>query len=70
MTLAAWLTKTETTDAVFADRIGVTRQALWRYKTLTRVPRPEIISKISRATEGEVTANDFFPAPAEQGAAA
>lgn len=59
MTLTSWLSKTKTSDAEFADRIGVTRQALWRYKFAGRIPKPEIIARISRATNGEVTANDF-----------
>ncbi|TFE97751.1 hypothetical protein B5M44_14185 [Shinella sumterensis] len=62
MTLTSWLTKTNTSDADFAERIGVTRQALWRYKVAGRVPKPEIIARISRATNGKVTANDFMSA--------
>lgn len=62
MTLTSWLTKTNTSDADFAERIGVTRQALWRYKSAGRIPKPEIIARISRATNGKVTANDFMSA--------
>ena len=59
MTLRSWLSKTNTSDAEFAERIGVTRQALWRYKFAGRVPKPEIIARISKETNGKVTANDF-----------
>lgn len=60
MTLASWLSETKISDAEFADRIGVSRQALWRYKAMERVPRPEILSRIHTATSGAVTANDFM----------
>jgi transcriptional regulator with XRE-family HTH domain len=59
MTLTSWLSKSKTSDADFALRIGVTRQALWRYKFAGRIPKPEIIARISEATNGRVTANDF-----------
>lgn len=69
MTLTSWLTKTNTSDADFAERIGVTRQALWRYKVAGRIPKPEIIARISRATNGKVTANDFMSARQPENAA-
>ncbi|WP_300396362.1 helix-turn-helix transcriptional regulator [Henriciella sp.] len=68
MTLADWLTKHDLSDADFAERIGVSRQALHRYKTGDRHPRTTIMEKIVEHTGGEVTANDFFEAkqaPAE-----
>lgn len=60
MTLATWLTQTKTPDAEFADRIGVSRQSLWRYKAMERIPRPKIMAKIQAETFGAVTANDFI----------
>jgi transcriptional regulator with XRE-family HTH domain len=68
MTLASWLSREEISDADFAERIGVSRQALWRYKSCERVPRPEIMARIHVETGGAVTANDFF-APATESAA-
>jgi hypothetical protein len=47
-------------DAEFAERIGVSRQSLWRYKAMERVPRPKIMAKIQAETSGAVTANDFI----------
>lgn len=69
MTLTSWLSKTNTSDADFAERIGVTRQALWRYKVAGRVPKPDIIARIAKATNGKVTANDFVFAPERAGSA-
>ena len=60
MTLTSWLSREKISDADFAERIGVSRQALWRYKSCERMPRHEILSRIHLATSGEVTANDFF----------
>lgn len=65
MTLTSWLSKTKISDTDFAERIGVTRQALWRYKVAGRIPKPEIIARISKATNGKVTANDFVFRAAE-----
>lgn len=70
MTLTSWLSKTKTSDAEFAERIGVTRQALWRYKVAGRVPKADIIARITKATNGKVTANDFVFAVAERAGSA
>lgn len=50
----------EITDADFAERIGVSRQALWRYKSGDRRPEWDVLAKISEVTNGEVTPNDFL----------
>ncbi|WP_084398358.1 helix-turn-helix domain-containing protein [Henriciella aquimarina] len=68
MTLADWLTKNNLSDADFADRIGVSRQALHRYKTGARRPHADILTEIVKHTGGQVTANDFFNSKKEQGA--
>ncbi|WP_425491969.1 hypothetical protein [Kaustia mangrovi] len=39
--------------------IGVTRQALHRYKVGARIPRPAIMARIESVTGGSVRANDF-----------
>lgn len=59
MTLSEWLDDQEISDATFAERIGVTRQALHRYKTGKRTPRTNIIRKITAETLGQVRADDF-----------
>jgi transcriptional regulator with XRE-family HTH domain len=61
MKLADWLTQNTVPDAAFAETIGVSRQALWRYKADERMPRPAILSRIREATGGSVTADDFLP---------
>lgn len=60
MTLNDWMITREKTNAELASAIGVTRQALSRYRLGLRMPRPEVIAKIKDATNGEVTATDFF----------
>lgn len=59
MTLATWLAASGITDAEFARQIGVTRQALSRYKAHSRFPRPDVLKRIHHVTTGSVTPNDF-----------
>lgn len=61
MTLNEWLRSTGTSSADFAAAIGVSRQALHRYRFNERVPKPPVISKIQEVTAGAVTASDFYP---------
>lgn len=60
MKLSDWLSSNEIKDADFADRIGVSRQALHRYKTGKRVPERDVMFRIVSETDGSVTANDFY----------
>lgn len=72
MQLAAYLKTNEISDEDFGQRIGVTRQAVHRYKTFGRFPEKEILALIVEATGGAVTPNDFLKAlatPEQQGAA-
>lgn len=59
MTLDAWISTARISNAKFADAIGVSRQAVSRYRLGERIPRPKVIKKIEAATKGRVTANDF-----------
>lgn len=61
MKISDWLDTAEIADSEFADRIGVSRQALSRYKAGTRTPRPTVLARIRAETNGRVTANDFLP---------
>jgi transcriptional regulator with XRE-family HTH domain len=61
MKISDWLAKADIADSEFADRIGVSRQALSRYKAGARTPRPNVLARIREATNGRVTANDFVP---------
>lgn len=76
MKLATYLAAQEVKDAVFAERIGVTRMTLWRYKSGDRRPEWDVLERIVQATGGQVTPNDFLaateagdPAPTEGAAA-
>lgn len=71
MQLAAYLKANELSDEDFGQRIGVTRQAVHRYKN-GRFPEKETLKLIVEATGGAVTPNDFLQAlaaPEQQGAA-
>lgn len=59
MKLNDWIIKSEITNAEFASKVGVTRQAMWRYRMGERMPKPAVIAKIHEVTGGAVTANDF-----------
>jgi transcriptional regulator with XRE-family HTH domain len=60
MKITDWLTQNKISDADFAERIGVTRQALWRYKAGDRIPKVRILERIQHETCGEVRPADFF----------
>lgn len=61
MKLSDYLSQNEIADTAFAERIGVSRQALWRYKSGERRPEWHILEAIARETSGDVTPNDFMP---------
>lgn len=61
MKLASYLTQAEISDSAFAERIGVSRQALWRYKSGDRRPEWDVLERIAHETAGQVTPNDFLP---------
>lgn len=63
MKLAVWLNENDVSDSSFAATIGVSRQALFRYRTGERTPRGEVMARIRAATDGMVTADDFMPEP-------
>lgn len=53
----------------FAREIDVSPQALGRYANGTRIPEPVSMSAIHDATDGWVTANDFYGLPNSTAAA-
>jgi transcriptional regulator with XRE-family HTH domain len=59
MKLSDYLELSQISDAEFARRIGVERQAVGRYKLGERSPKKEILQEIYKATAGAVTPNDF-----------
>lgn len=61
MNLKKWLLKENVMQDVFAARIGVSQQAISRYVLGQRRPRnPKILTKIERATRGEVTVPELL----------
>jgi transcriptional regulator with XRE-family HTH domain len=66
MTLREYLAAPETTAShrQFAERIGVSSAAVWRYVHGERIPDKDIMARIALATGGKVTANDFYAAAA------
>lgn len=65
MQLAAYLEREKISDSEFANRIGVSRQAVHRYKSGDRFPERPVLAGISEATGGAVTANDFVGSAAD-----
>lgn len=66
MMLRTYLDQHAVSTTQFAERIGVSLAALHRYLTGERTPRPEVLERISRVTQGCVQPNDFFAFSREQ----
>lgn len=60
MTLSDYLSEARLNYAEFGRKIGVSRQAVRRYVEDGRIPESAVLKKIIWATDGKVTANDFF----------
>ena len=64
MKLSDYLARVDKTRAQFAAEIGVDPITVGRYVTGTRRPRWDTMARIAKATQGQVTADDFLdPAP-------
>jgi transcriptional regulator with XRE-family HTH domain len=63
MQLRQYLADHDITMPVFAERIGVTTQAVYRYVNGERTPRRDVMERIRAATRGAVQPNDFFRQP-------
>lgn len=59
MRLSQYLEKQKMSDAAFARLVGVSSEAVRRYKA-KRVPQPSVMEKIIAVTDGQVQPNDFF----------
>lgn len=68
MQLQAYLESQGAKVADFAADIGVSLQAVDRYRHGQRIPRPEVMVRIYSVTEGEVCPNDFYNLPKNQAA--
>lgn len=65
MKLADYLSQAEIKPSAFAERLGVTRQTLWRYMSGDRRPEWDVLERIRAETDGQVTPNDFLDDPVE-----
>jgi transcriptional regulator with XRE-family HTH domain len=60
MDLRTYLEKQKLSPAQFAEKIGVHRTSVIRFRDRTRKPDLDTIQKIHEVTKGRVTAKDFF----------
>lgn len=60
MRLNEYLSNKEVSQAAFAREIDESPQNVGRYVNGDRIPEPEVMQKIFDATDGIVTANDFY----------
>lgn len=65
MRLDQFIASTGQTDTAFAVQIGVTSEAVRRYRNGTRIPDRAVMERIFAATDGAVQPNDFYPAVAQ-----
>lgn len=61
MKLAAWLAKNNLTPTEFARRTDLSQPTVFRYINGDRIPLPQMMEIITKATKGEVQPNDFYP---------
>lgn len=59
MTLNHWIATTSPDLDAFARQIGVTPEAVRRYRNGSRMPEPLIAERIVKATRGKVTIQDL-----------
>lgn len=59
MLLSKYMSDNKRTDAAFADEVKATVSAVVKWRRLERTPRPVFMKRITAATKGAVTANDF-----------
>ena len=67
MKLDAFLRERELTEDEFAELIGVSQQAVNRYRRGDRRPDWGVLQKIVKATDGTVQPSDFFTEPKDEG---
>jgi transcriptional regulator with XRE-family HTH domain len=61
MDLKAYLDARGLSDTQFAVEIGVSLEAVRRYRQGARFPKPSVMRRIMEVTKGAVTPNDFLP---------
>lgn len=60
MTLARYLAANDISVPEFAQTIGISRQALYRYLSGARFPHRDIVSRIEAATKGQVPPSSWY----------
>jgi predicted transcriptional regulator len=65
MRLSEYLVLHRLSETAFAKHIGLSQAAVNRY-CKGRVPSPSALKAIIHATDGAVTANDFFNSPTSE----
>lgn len=60
MNLRSYLSSRGISEAAFGQTIAVSQAAVNRYVRGERIPTPRIMARIVEATDGQVTANDFY----------
>lgn len=60
MKIAEYIKQNKISQVAFADLIGVSPQAINTFCNNQRIPRPDFMRKIYKATGGLVTPNDFY----------
>lgn len=59
MKLGDWMAAGAVTPEGLASQLGVTGEAVRRYRTGARMPRPAIVHRIHEISGGHVTAHDL-----------
>ena len=60
MLLSTYLERKKISPGDFAQRVGVSAEAVRLYLNGKRIPRTRTMEKISEVTDGKVQPNDFF----------
>jgi transcriptional regulator with XRE-family HTH domain len=64
MKLKTYMTENGLTARDMAERINGSMRTVQKWVSGERIPRPDQMRKLTDATNGQVTANDFFGEPA------
>ncbi len=60
MQLSRYLTQNAISSSRFAAQVGVTIHAVRKWRRRDRMPRPDMISKIQKATNNQVKPKDWY----------
>ena len=60
MTLASYLTTHNITSLEFSKIVGASYPAVCKWRQGDRIPRPKMLKKITKKTNGKVKVQDFY----------